>query len=224
MHRVQFFYSFIFIAIFFAVAPCYAQNKIVIPDLVRMADNKKINMFNRNMTMLTDPQHKNGLHLDEKEGMGMAWLEGVHFASGSIEFDVRGKDIMQQSFVGVAFHGVNDSTLEAVYFRPFNFRSPDTVRRSHCVQYISLPVYDWPKLRDEHPNKYEQAISPAPEPNDWLHVKITVSGMQVSVYVNGNTNPSLVVTSLNTRKDGKIGFWTGNNSGGDFANLKIVEE
>jgi Domain of Unknown Function (DUF1080) len=207
------------------IIPCNAQKKLaVVADLIKMEAAKKIMVYNRNMTLLTDAQHKNGLHLNEKEGIGVAWLDGIHFTTGTIEFDVRGKDIMQQSFVGIAFHGVNDSTHDAVYFRPFNFKSPDTVRRTHCVQYISLPAYDWPKLREEHPNKYEQAVNPAPEPNEWLHVRITVKDLQVSVYVNGNTAPSLVVTKLNTRKDGKIGFWTGNNSAGDFANLKIMEE
>src|SRR5450432_1748051 len=204
------------------IIPCNAQKKLaVVADLIKMEAAKKIMVYNRNMTLLTDAQHKNGLHLDEKEGIGLAWLDGVHFSNGTIEFDVRGKDIMQQSFVGIAFHGVNDSTHDAVYFRPFNFKSPDSVRRGHCVQYISLPVYDWPKLREQYPNKYEQVINPAPAPNDWLHVRITVKDMLVSVYVNNSSVPSLVITQLNTRKDGMIGFWTGNNATGDFANWKL---
>jgi hypothetical protein len=225
MHRFVLLYRCLLFSTTLAFLPCKAQNKTALtPDLIKLAASKKIQVFNRKMIMLTDAQHSNGLHLDEKEGIGLAWLEGVQFASGTIEFDVRGKDIMQQSFVGIAFHGVNDSTHDAVYFRPFNFKSPDTVRRSHCVQYISLPAYDWPTLREKYPNKYEQAVNPAPDPNDWLHVRITVKDLRVSVYVNNNTDPSLVVTQLNTRKDGMIGFWAGNNSAGDFANLKIINE
>ena len=60
--------------------------------------------------------------------------------------DIRGKDVMQQSFVGVAFHGVNNETLDAVYFRPFNFRSDDPVRKVHAVQYISHPNYPWHRI------------------------------------------------------------------------------
>lgn len=210
---------------FFVIAPCNAQKKsFVTPDLIKLSAGKKIIVFNRKMTMLTDAQHSNGLHLDEKKGIGLAWPEGVHFSSGSIEFDVRGKDIMQQSFVGIAFHGINDSTYDAVYFRPFNFQSADTIRRTHCVQYISLPTFDWPVLRDKYPNKYEQAVNPAPDPNAWIHVKLTVKDSRISVYVNNGIVPSLVVTQLNTRKNGTIGFWTGNGSAGDFANLKIMND
>ncbi|MEP6750112.1 MAG: hypothetical protein ABJB86_20405 [Bacteroidota bacterium] len=225
MHRFVLLYTGLSFSTALAILPCKAQNKTVrTPDLIKLAADKKITVSNRNMTMLTDEHHINSLHLDDKEGIGLAWLDGVQFTTGTIEFDVRGKDLMQQSFAGIAFHGVNDSTYDAVYFRPFNFKSTDTIRRSHCVQYISLPQYDWPTLREKYPNKYEQAIHPSPDPNTWFHVRIVVKNMLVSVYVNNNSVPSLVVTTLNTRSDGMIGFWTGNHSAGDFANLKIINE
>jgi hypothetical protein len=43
----------------------------------------------------------------------------------------------------------------------------------------------------------------------------------VTVYVNGNSDPSLTIDKLNDRKTGKIGLWVGNGSDGDFANLQI---
>jgi hypothetical protein len=42
------------------------------------------------------------------------------------------------------------------------------------------------------------------------------------VYVNNNSNPDLVVEQLNDRRDGNLGFWVGNGSDGDFADLKIT--
>src|SRR5580698_970635 len=87
------------------------------------------------------------IHLNEVEGVGIAWIKGREFKEGIIEFDIKGKDAFQQSFVGFAFHGVNDTTYEAIYFRPFNFRSADAARKLHAVQYIANPAYDWPKLR-----------------------------------------------------------------------------
>ncbi len=54
---------------------------------------------------------------------GIAWINDIRFSDGIIEFDVKGKNVLQQSFVGFAFHGSNDSTYDAVYFRPFNFKS-----------------------------------------------------------------------------------------------------
>src|SRR5579872_6372654 len=99
------------------------------------------------------------IHMDERDGDGIAWIKDETFTAGTIDFDAKGKDILQRSFVGFAFHGVNDSTFEAVYFRPFNFRNTDVTRQAHCVQYVALPGYDWQRLRTEHPGVYEQAVS-----------------------------------------------------------------
>jgi len=164
---------------------------------------------------------KGVLHLSAAPGAGMAWIKGLAFTTGTIEFDIKGKDVQQQSFVGFAFHGVDDSTYEAVYFRPFNFKSPDPVRKSHAVQYIADPSYDWPVLREKFPNKYEQPVSPVPDPNDWFHAKIAVTAEKIEVFVNGSKTASLVVTPL-VRRNGRLtGFWVGNGSDGDWKNLRI---
>jgi hypothetical protein len=128
---------------------------------------------------------------------------------------------MQQSFVGFAFHGENDSTYEAIYFRPFNFRSADPVRKGHAVQYIAPPLYDWPVLRGKYPNKYEQPVSPVPDPNDWFHARINITSGKIEVFVNGNTSPSLVVGPLVQRTGRLTGFWVGNGSEGDWRNLRV---
>jgi hypothetical protein len=161
------------------------------------------------------------VHLNEGEGPGIAWITGQEFMYGTIELDIRGKDLLQKSFVGFAFHGLNDTTYEAIYFRPFNFQSTDPVRKTHAVQYIAYPLYDWPKLRTEYPNKYEQTVSPVPDPNDWFHARIVVEPKKISVYVNGNSDPSLVVEPLVPLAGKQIGYWVGNNSAGDWKNLKI---
>src|SRR5260221_285321 len=61
--------------------------------------------------------------------MGVVWIKNTNFLTGTIEIDLRGKDIVQKSFLGVAFHGVDTITYDAIYFRPFNFRSADPVRK-----------------------------------------------------------------------------------------------
>ena len=127
-----------------------------------------------------------------------------------------------QSFVGIAFHGVDSTTYEAIYFRPFNFKTPDPARHSHAVQYISHPTYTWQKLRAERPGAFEQPVSPAPDPNAWFHVRVVVASPKVSVFVGDAKQPSLVVTQLSDRTKGLVGLWVGNGSGGDFADLKII--
>ncbi|HEY6900193.1 MAG TPA: hypothetical protein VI233_06100 [Puia sp.] len=162
------------------------------------------------------------IHLDARPGDAVAWLKGMSFSTGTIEFDVRGKDVLQESFVGVAFHGLNDSTYEAVYFRPFNFRAADAIRKSHAVQYIAEPEYGWEKLRTEFPGKYEKEVAPAPDPNEWFHVKVVVGDKRVEVFVNGQTTYCLLVRPTLVNERGRmLGLWVGNGSDGDFRNLTI---
>lgn len=179
------------------------------------------NVSNRQMTPL-DEGARHGLRLDAHEGDGVAWWPDVPFSNGTIELDIRGKDVLQQSFVGVAFHGLNETTYDAVYFRPFNFRSDDAVRRSHAVQYISHPTYTWNKLRTERPNQFEQPVAPPPDPNQWFHARVVVAFPSVRVFVNDIAAPVLDVKQLSDRKAGWVGVWVGNGSDGAFANLTVT--
>jgi len=200
-----------------------AQQRTIEPDLARLAEGQGLQVFNRRVTSFSDSAKK-GLRLSENLDAGVAYLPGVEFANGVIEVDVRGKDVQQQSFVGVAFHGVDSSTYDAIYFRPFNFRASDPARRVRAVQYVSQPTYTWQQLRAEHPGVYEQAVKPVPDPNGWFHVRVVVAGSKVSVFVNDATEASLVVNRLSERTRGLVGLWVGNHSNGDFANLKIRPE
>jgi hypothetical protein len=162
------------------------------------------------------------VRLDAKPGDGFAVVTGPAFAEGTIEIEVRGEDVAQQSFVGVAWNVQNDSTYEAVYLRPFNFRTPDTARAKRAVQYVSQPAYPWQKLRAETPGKYEQSVRPTPDPTGWVPLRLVVTPIQVSVYANGGAAPDLVVRRLGDVKAGPVALWVGNNSRGDFANLRVL--
>jgi hypothetical protein len=190
-------------------------------DLGDLAARNRLALFNRSASRLVDGARK-GIRLSEAPGDGVAFVPGIEFADGVIEVDVRGKDVPQQSFVGVAFHGVDSATYDAIYFRPFNFKAADPVSHSHAVQYHSLPAYTWQRLRTEQPGKYELAVDPAPDPNAWFAARIVVTAGKASVFVNGAKDPCLAVALLNDRKKGLVGVWTGNNSGGDFANFAIT--
>lgn len=159
------------------------------------------------------------VQLNEMDKVGIAWITSKKFSTGTIEFELRGKDKFQGSFPGIAFHGLNDTTYEAIYFRPFNFRSTDPIRKSHAVQYIASPKYDWPKLRAEFPNQYEQPVSSDIDPNQWFHVKIEVSADKIKVYLNEQAVLELKPLVQLTGK--MIGYWAGDGSGGNWKNLKI---
>lgn len=196
-----------------------SQAKPFEPDLANVAPAKDVKLVNRAVSA-SDMNGKPALRLDERPGAGLVEWPDVQFADGTIEFDVRGKDVLQQSFVGLAFHGVGE-TYEAVYFRPFNFRAADPDRHSHSVQYVFEPTYSWDRLRSEHPGQYENAITPAPDPNSWVHARVVVDYPKVSVFVNNATEPSLVINELSDHKSGWVGLWVGNGSGGEFAKLRI---
>jgi len=202
-----------------AVGLCAAASEVA--GQQQAIEPEGLKVFNRSVSSLSDGARQ-GVRLSEHAGDGVAYLQGVEFTNGTIELDVRGKDVPQQSFVGVAFHGVDGTTYDAIYFRPFNFRAEDPARRGHAVQYIAQPIYPWQKLRAEQPGKYERAIDPVPDPNAWFHVRVVVTSPKVSVFVDDAKEPSLVIDQLSNRKKGLVGLWVGNNSGGDFANVKIV--
>jgi hypothetical protein len=174
---------------------------------------------NRTVTTLKSAK---AVRLSAAEGSGVAWLKEVNFTEGTIEVDVRGKDIKQESFIGIAFHGVSKDSTEAVYFRPFNFLATDSAQRTHMVQYVFDKHFGWERLRTEHPGQYESPLLAQINPNSWFHLKLTVKGKSIKVYTNHSAKPCLVVNSLNQNKSGKLGLWVGNTSGGDFANLTIT--
>lgn len=209
----------LFLVLFLAQEDVHAQHKTF--DLIKAFQKNKINVVNRGAGLAKDNL---SIVLSESEGEGLLWLEDINFSNGTIEVDLKGKDVFQKSFLGIAFHGINDSTFDAVYFRPFNFLSTDSVRRIHAVQYVSHPAFPWFKLREEHNGVYEKDVSPAPDPNEWFHVKIEVEGDQVAVFVNYSSKPSLTVKKLSEINEGKIGLWVGNGSGGEFRNLQFPQK
>lgn len=191
------------------------------PQQIDLSAVGKLRPVNRELTPLKGDRR--GVHLSEKEGNGVAWIEGTDFAQGTIEIDVRGRDVLQRSFLGIAFHGKDDNTYEAVYLRPFNFRSTEEARRQHAVQYISLPDYDWPRLRKEFPEEFENPVDASIVPTDWVALRVVVKDKAIQIYVGPDKTPALEVRKLGTLDRGLIGLWTGNTSDGDFANLRITK-
>lgn len=137
--------------------------------------------MNRQVARL--PEKPDAVRLTEAEGPGIVWIDGSDFAEGTIEIDVRGRDVIQRSFVGVAFHRRDDNTYESVYLRPFNFRIADPARRQNAVQYMTVPDFDWPRLRQEFPSEFENPVDPSVSPTDWVPLRIVVSGATVQVFV-----------------------------------------
>ncbi|SFE09614.1 hypothetical protein [Flavobacterium phragmitis] len=201
--------------------PCFlfGQRKQVI-ELANLYKRGKLKSVNREIKIVSSDS---GTYLKilENKKEGIVWLPVRDFKNGTIEIEMRGQDVFQRSFIGIAFHGVNDSNYDAVYFRPFNFSSKDSVRRIHAVQYISHPDFTWEKLRKQRNAVFEKEIINPPNPNDWFIMKLIIDSTTVRAYVNNADRPALTVQKLSSRASGKIGLFTADSSGGDFKIVKI---
>jgi hypothetical protein len=180
----------------------------------------KLRIVNREVTPLKGDRP--GVHVSERGGPGVAWIEGTDFTEGTIEIDVKGRDLQQQSFVGIAFHRQDDNTYESVYLRPFNFRTEDAARRQNAVQYMTVPEFDWPILRKSFPSEFENPVDPSVEPTGWNALRVVVAGQRVQIYVGTAKSAALDVRKLGSLGRGQVGLWVGNDSDGDFSNLRIT--
>jgi len=189
-------------------------------DLAARARAGTLRTLGSTVAPLEDGRYRGVKVANARAGSGevIAWLDDVTFGDGVIELDIRGKDEFQKSFPGIVFRAASDSLFDAVYLRPFNFRATDTLRHQHAVQYVSHPQYTWDRLRKDRPEVFENPVSPEPDPNGWVHVRLVVAGKQVSIYVGEGAGPDLVVVALNDRTGGRIGLF----NDGDFANLLVT--
>lgn len=161
------------------------------------------------------------------EGETIAIVKSQNFENGIIELDVAGTTLPNanagaRGFIGLAFRVRNTDSIryECFYIRPTNGRAEDQLRRNHSVQYISHPEYTWFKLREENPGVYESYADIVE--GEWTHLKIEVKDDKARLYVNGASQPCLIVNDLKFGKSaGAIALWVGPGADGYFANLQV---
>ncbi|WP_062052774.1 hypothetical protein [Aquimarina longa] len=181
---------------------------------------ENLELVNRN-AITSNQNTPNTLILNNKEGAGMAILKNENFDNGTIELELKGENNPGKSFVGLAFNIQNDSTYEAIYFRPFNFKANELEKREHSVQYISHPKNTWKFLRTNQKGLYEAEYINAPLPDEWFEISVKIDNNNVYVYDKKTNTELLSIKRLEKQVSSKIGLWTGYNSKGEFRNLKI---
>ena len=164
--------------------------------------------------------------LKNGEGGGIVVLPGASFHYGTIEVEVAGKPRAgappdARGFIGVAFRVADEpSKYECIYIRPANGRADDQLRRNHSTQYISMPEYEWSRLRKEAPGQYESYVDLVP--GEWTKIKIEVNGVKARLFVNDSAQPVLVVNDLkHGDSEGAVALWIGLATEGYFANLRL---
>lgn len=83
-------------------------------DHAALGRQSNLGAVNRTVT-ITEDSNRPFVQLNEAAGEGLVWLPVSASATSAIEVEMRGKDVLQRSFIGVAFNGLNNSTYEAVY-------------------------------------------------------------------------------------------------------------
>jgi hypothetical protein len=157
-------------------------------------------------------------------------IKGVDFTNGIIEVKVLSRLLKNapefaRGFIGVAFR-INDSNtkFESIYLRPTNGRANDQVRRNHSIQYYSYPDYKFDRLRKESPERYESYADM--DLNKWITIRIEVKDAQAKLFLNNNTQPSIIVNDLKhgANASGAIALWVDVGTEGYFKDLKITKQ
>ncbi len=155
-------------------------------------------------------------------------VKDLDFQDGVIEVKVLSRLLKNaaptaRGFIGVAFRiSADNSKFECIYLRPSNGRANDQVRRNHSVQYFSFPDYKFDRLRKESPEKYETYADMGL--NEWVKVKIVVTGEQAQLFLNDREQPSLIVNDLKlgAGTKGGIGLFVDVGTEGYFRDLKVA--
>ena len=158
-----------------------------------------------------------------------AILTETDFKDGVIEIDVAGarrqgyskaEDVSGfKGIVGLSFR-VHGDSAERLYIRPENSRLDNQLFRNRSTQYRSDPDYPWQRLRQDAPGAYESYVDI--EPGAWTKLRIEVSGSKARLYVNGATQPCLIVNDLKLGDSrGKIALWARISSEAYFTSLRV---
>jgi hypothetical protein len=184
--------------------------------------------------LVADYRGRRGLRIVNEEGTAagsngaqvLAIVRSSDFQDGTIELDVAGLPRHgarpdTRGFIGIAFR-VQDRgrRYEAFYLRMTNGRADDQLRRNHSAQYISQPDFPWNRLRNDNPGMYESYVDISA--GEWTRMKIEVAGATARLYVNGASEPCLIVKDLKLGEiHGQVALWIGSDTAAYFSNLTI---
>lgn len=115
---------------------------------------------------------------------GFAWLEGLSFTDGTVEFDVAFTP--ERGFAGPMFRVQSTNDYEHFYLRPHQSGQPDANQYTPVIHSVS----GWQLY---HGNGYS-----APTPyrfDEWMHVRIAFAGNRAEVFIDSD-EPTVVIPEL----------------------------
>jgi hypothetical protein len=130
---------------------------------------------------------------------GIASIKDSVFTDGIIEFDIAFTP-GERGFMGAVWRMQDSRNFEEFYMRPHQSGNPDA--NQYSPVFNGLPA--WQLYYGEG---YGAAVAYAF--NEWIHVKIVVSGKQGEVYIKDMEQPALFIPELKREiKPGRVGLRT----------------
>jgi len=157
-------------------------------------------------------------------GEAYAVVKDAALHDGAIDVELAGRPTAgaaaaARGFIGIAFR-LQNGRFEYIYLRPTNGRADDQVRRNHSTQYSAYPDFSFAVARQQAPERYESYVDL--EPGAWTRYRITVEGTKARLYVNGASQPCLIVNDLKLGdSSGGVALWIGPGTEGYFTGLTI---
>jgi len=145
---------------------------------------------------------------------GLAVVKDSEFIDGVIEFDIAFTG--ERTFAGAVWRLQDNLNFEQFYIRPHQSGNPDANQYTPVFNGVS----GWQLY---HGEGYGAPVSY--KFNEWIHVKIMVSGTQAEVYIEDMENPALFIHELKREvQSGKVGLSIGNFAPAYFSNFRFAEE
>lgn len=144
---------------------------------------------------------------------GLVYTPGLEFSNGAIDVDMAADD--DGRFVGLAFRVESEDEYEAIFFRPRNSGTTQAIQYTPGIKGANLwQIYTGPSYT---------ASAEIPR-NQWIHVRVVVTGLVAKLFLNNSSEPTLVVPDLKRgNSKGSLGFW-GHMGGGYFSNLRYTPD
>jgi hypothetical protein len=143
---------------------------------------------------------------------GAALVKGSQFTDGIIEYDIAFSEA--QGFMGAFWRRQDGENYEEFYIRPHQSGQPD----ANQYQPVFNGVAAWQLY---YGAGYAAAIKY--DFNEWVHVKIVVSGKMAEVYIKDMETPLLFVSEQKREiKTGGVGVSAGNFAPAHYSNFSFT--
>jgi hypothetical protein len=146
---------------------------------------------------------------------GYATLKDVVFENGTIEVDIVVKDNKVRGYPGIIFRMQSPENYERFYIRPHRASLyPD------ALQY--MPVFNGVECWQLYNGDGYTANADIPG-QQWIHVRMEISGSQARIYLENAEQPSLVIPRLkHGASQGTLGLMGQRGGSAYFSNFKYT--